>query len=87
MKGLSEERTHPQLLCSGNVYRSDGAGKPVILDLEKHVSVLPSLHGIRNSPGKGLAGLWGLAGIWRGGQGAIARITSGPGRDTGCHVY
>jgi len=51
----------------------------MILDLEKHVSVLPSLHGIRNSPEKGQAGLWGLAGIWRGGQGAIARITSGPG--------
>lgn len=51
----------------------------MILDLEKHVSVLPSLHGIRNSPEKGQAGLWGLAGIWKGGQGAIARITSGPG--------
>ena len=58
----------------------------MILELEKHVSTLPSLHGIRNSPEKGQAGLWGLAGIWRGGRGASARITSGPGRDWLPHV-
>ena len=46
----------------------------MILELEKHVSILPSLHEIRGWPG-----LWGLAGIWRGGRGAVAYVKLGPG--------